>query len=136
VTSGSVLLQAAAGAKGSATLVAGDVALVQSTGEISTQHHASTPLYLGWMQDSLVFRDASLAQVSDELRRWYGVTLRVSDSALAQQHLTNIFYRDPIDRVLQVIGLSIGADVERRGDTAFVRPRHGRRGGGGSARTQ
>ena len=29
---------------------------------------------------------------------------------------------DPIDRVLRMIGLQLGADVERRGDSAIVRP--------------
>jgi len=136
VTSGSVLLQAASGAKNEATLVAGDVALLDGGGQISTQHKAPTRMYLGWMQDSLVFRDASLAQVSDELRRWYGISLRVSDSGLAKKHLTNTFYRDPIDRVLRVIGLSFGADVERRGDTAFVTPSRRVREGEAGPRTQ
>lgn len=121
VTSGSVLLQSMTGGEAGATLREGDVGIVQSNGSITTQHTSSTAPYLAWMRDSLVFRDASLPLVSAELRRWYGVTLRVSDSSLAQRHLTMTFARDPIDRVLQVIGLTLGADVERRGDTAFVR---------------
>ena len=73
------------------------------------------------MRDSLVFRDASLAEVSSDLRRWYGVELRVEDSILASRHLTMTFAGDPLERVLRVIGLGLGADVERHGDTAVVR---------------
>lgn len=121
VTSGSVLLESASLGGAGATLHTGDVGVVQSSGEITTEHARSTAPYLAWMRDSLVFRDASLAVVSAELRRWYGVTLRATDSSLAQRHLTMTFAGDPIDRVLQVIGLTLGADVERHGDTAFVR---------------
>jgi ferric-dicitrate binding protein FerR (iron transport regulator) len=59
--------------------------------------------------------------VSSELRRWYGVELRVEDSALASRHLTMTFSGDPLERVLRVIGLGLGAEIERHGDTAVVR---------------
>jgi hypothetical protein len=32
------------------------------------------------------------------------------------------FAGDSLDRVLRVIGLQLGADVERKGDSAIVRP--------------
>jgi len=122
VTSGSVFLQSAASDSG-ATLRAGDLGLVQSNGQITTQHTGSAEAYLAWMRDSLVFRDAPLSLVSAELRRWYGITLRVTDSSLAQRHLTMTFSRDPIDHVLQIIGLTLGANVDRHFDTAFIRSR-------------
>jgi len=122
VTSGSVSLHSAESDR-DATLRAGDLGLVESNGQITTRHTSSTAEYLAWMRDSLVFRDAPLSLVSAELRRWYGVTVLVTDSSLAERHLTMTFSRDPIDHVLQIIGLTLGADVDRRGDTAFVRSR-------------
>jgi transmembrane sensor len=73
------------------------------------------------MRDSLVFRDAPMSEVRSDLQRWYGIVLRVEDSALARQHLTMTFAGDRVEQVLRVIGLGLGADVERRGDTAIVR---------------
>ena len=102
-------------------LRAGDVGTLRPTGRISVTHDASTAPYLAWMRDSLVFREASLAEVSSDLRRWYGVELRVDDSTLAARHLTMTFSGDPLERVLRVIGLGLGAEVERHGDTAVVR---------------
>ena len=121
VTSGLVRVLSASGRDSGATLGAGDVALVQADGGVAMQRGGSTAAYLAWMRDSLVFRDAPLTQVSAELRRWYGVTLTVPDSSLAKRHLTMTFAGDPVDRVLHVIGLTLGATVERHGDTAFVR---------------
>jgi transmembrane sensor len=122
VTGGSVMLRSSASADSGALLAAGDIGTVQSNGHVVTEHGASTATYLAWMRDSLVFRDAPLTEVSNRLRRWYGVSLRVGDSALARRHLTMTFSGDPLDRVLRVIGLGLGADIERQGDTAIVTP--------------
>jgi transmembrane sensor len=46
----------------------------------------------------------------------------VEDSSLAKRHLTMTIAGDPLDRVLKVIGLQLGADVERKGDSAIYRP--------------
>jgi transmembrane sensor len=121
VTSGSVMLRSAATTDSGVLLAAGDMGIVQQDGRVTSRHLVEAGQYLAWMRDSLVFRDASLAEVSDELRRWYGVVLRVDDSSFAERHLTMTFAGDPLDRVLRVIGLGLGADIERRGDTAFVR---------------
>ena len=120
VTSGSVVLRSATTADSGLLLAAGDVGTVQPDGRVTSRRIAAPGQYLAWMRDSLVFRDASLTEVSEELRRWYGVVLRVEDSKLAERHLTMTFAGDPLDRVLRVIGLGLGADIERRGDTAIV----------------
>jgi ferric-dicitrate binding protein FerR (iron transport regulator) len=93
---------------------------VQPDGKITSRHEGAAGEYLAWMRDSLVFRDASLREVSEELRRWYGVVLRVNDSSLSDRHLTMTFAGDPLDRVMRVIGLGLGADIERHGDTVVV----------------
>jgi transmembrane sensor len=119
VTSGAVAFRARSDS--AAVLHAGDVGTLEPTGSVTVRHDASTASYLAWMRDSLVFREAPLTEVSSELRRWYGVELRVEDSALASRHLTMTFSGDPLERVLRVIGLGLGAEIERHGDTAVVR---------------
>jgi transmembrane sensor len=121
VTSGSVALRSGSSNDSGAVLAAGDVGVVRPDGRVSAQHEASTSLYLAWMRDSLVFREAPIAEVSADLRRWYGIVLRVDDSSMARRHLTMTFAGDPLDRVLRVIGLELGADVEHRGDSAIIR---------------
>ena len=74
------------------------------------------------MRDSLVFREAPISEVSSDLRRWYGIALRVEDTSLRRRHLTMTIAGDPVDRVLRMIGLQLGAVVERRGDSAILRP--------------
>jgi len=121
VTSGSVSVRSSVSKDSGAVLAAGDVGVVQSDGRVRAQHEASTAQYLAWMRDSLVFREAPISEVSSGLRRWYGVSLRVDDTSLARRHLTMTFAGDSLARVLRVIGLQLGADVERKGDSAIVR---------------
>jgi transmembrane sensor len=105
-------------ASDSITLRPGDIGVV-SGGRVAARRGAATPDDLAWLSGRLVFRDAPITEVGADLRRWYGVELRVSDTALLQRHFTGAFAGDPADRVLEVLALALGARVDRRGDTAF-----------------
>lgn len=69
-----------------------------------------------WSRGALVFRNSSLPEVQDALRRWYGIELRVT-GALNERHITAVFEREPVEEVVQVIALALGTTVERRGTT-------------------
>ena len=62
-----------------------------------------------------------LSEVAASLNRWYGIDLQVPDGSLATRHLTATFSGESPERVLDVIRLVLGADIERHGDTAIVR---------------
>ena len=122
VTSGAVSMRAASATSDSVLLHAGDRALLEPDGRIVAQRAGATDDDLAWRAGRLVFRDAPIAQVAADLRRWYGIELRVSDSALAGRHVTASFTSaDPAERVLDVIALALGARVERRADTVILR---------------
>ena len=106
----------------SATLHPGDVGVVSPSGAIQTTRGAATADDLAWTRGRLVFRNAPLSDVAADLRRWYGVELQVTDTGLARRHFTGEFAGEPVARTLDVIALAIGARVELRGDTAYIRP--------------
>jgi transmembrane sensor len=109
----------------SATVVldSGDVGVVGPTGVVSHTADAVTADDVAWMQGRLVFRNASMATMRADLQRWYGVELRVTDTALQRRHFTGSFSGEPVDRVGDVIALALGARAERRGDTLVIRAR-------------
>lgn len=76
-----------------------------------------------WTTGRLVFRDASFAEVSSELRRWYGVELQAADSVMTSRHLTAEFRGEPLDQIIRELALALGAVVDRRGDILVVRSR-------------
>ena len=107
-------------ARDSVVLVRGDVGTLDA-GRVEARRGAATDDDLAWTFGRLVFRNASVAELSADLRRWYGVELRVTDSTLLRRHFTGSFTREQPDRVLEVIALALGARVDRRGDTAYIR---------------
>ena len=80
-----------------------------------------------WTTGRLVFRDASLIRVASELRRWYGFKLGIADSSLRGRTLRAEFEPgQPIDKVLDIISLTLGARIERAGsDSATIHARRG-----------
>lgn len=103
-----------------AVLNARDRAIVDGQGVVSVERSAVSEDDRAWLQGRLIFRDAPIVLVGAELYRWYGVRLRVADSTLANLHLTASFAGEPIDRVLDVIALSLGARVERQANVAVL----------------
>jgi transmembrane sensor len=125
VVSGSVRLRRDSTATGGVLLSAGDRGSIDSTGQARVERNAVRDEDTAWISGRLAFRDAPLSQVAAELERWYGVKILVADSALREQHVTTSFEGESIDQALRILGLTMGASIERRGDSAIVSPMHG-----------
>jgi transmembrane sensor len=123
VTSGSVLLGTAAASDSGTVLRAGDRGVLSPDGQVSAERGGATRDDLAWTAGRLVFANATLAQVADELRRWYGIQLQLADSALAARHFTASFQGEDVQSVLDVIALALDVDIQRSGNTAVVRRR-------------
>jgi transmembrane sensor len=127
VESGSVRLQD--------TLRRSTRALTLTAGQAGTlARHQATPVParpaeadLSWVRGQLIFDNAPLSRVREDLRRWYGLELVLADSALAERHVSARFAGESPAQVLQVLELALGARIERRGDSAWVRPGSARR---------
>ena len=77
---------------------------------------------VAWLRGQLVFDNAPLSRVRDDLRRWYGLELVIPDSSLLSRHVSTQFRPgESSAQVLRVLELALGATIERRGDTAIVR---------------
>jgi transmembrane sensor len=125
VISGSVRLQAK-GSNDAATLSAGDRGTLTSGGTLRAYRKAVLPADSSWTHGVLQFHDASMRRVAGEVRRWFGVDLRVADSSLLSVPLTTtVRGNDPVDQVLRSIALSIGARVERQGNIATLHLNNG-----------
>jgi transmembrane sensor len=120
VDSGTVTIGPATDRDRDTVLNARDRATVDLKGVVVIERSAVSDDDLAWTQGRLVFRDAPLILVGAELYRWYGVRLRVADSSLSNLHLTASFSGEPVDRVLNVIALSLGARIERQGNVAIL----------------
>ena len=121
VTEGRVELRARSSSSTVVVLAAGDRGQLQEDGQLVAERGAALDDDLAWMRGRLVFHEATMAHVRADLQRWYGLELRIEDAALQSRRLTATFDDEPVDRVLQVIALALGADVERQGSVAVLR---------------
>lgn len=106
-------------------LKAGDNGLLGKSGHVIARRGAASDDDIAWTHGRLVFRDAPLGEVISSMHKWYGIELRAPDLSLASRHLTATFAGESADRVLEIIRLALGVDIDRRGDTAIVRPAKG-----------
>jgi transmembrane sensor len=123
VTSGSVsLAQMTTTANAAAEVLRpGDAGTLGADGRTLVERGGTTEPDTAWTHGRLVFREAPVGTVRAELQRWYGIDLQI-DSSFASRHLSMTFEGESVDRVLEVIGLSLGAEVTRQGNTASLKP--------------
>jgi transmembrane sensor len=97
------------------SLEAGDRAVIGPEGGLRVQRAAATADDLAWMNGRLVFHDAPVAQVTADLRRWYGIELRV-DSVLVARHLSVTFERGTVaSDVGQIVAAALGGGLREEG---------------------
>ena len=120
VTHGIVAIGNAASSRPSAVeLHAGDRGTVHA-GKVAVTRGTVSDDALSWTHGQLVYRDTPLAEVQADLKRWYGINLLVTDSALARLTVTMPVQQDSA-RVVSTIAALLGADAEQRGDTVILR---------------
>ena len=120
-TSFSVKTDAAGGvtAPSAVELRAGDRGVV-SAGTVAVTRGGVVPEDMAWTRGQLSYRDASIAEIQSDLKRWYGITLQVADSSLAHLTVTMPAQADSA-RMISTIAALLGADAEQHGDTVILR---------------
>jgi transmembrane sensor len=108
------------GRTGGAELRAGDAGTVGASGGVTARRGSATRDDIAWTTGKLMFREATMARVRDDLRRWYGVTLVVGDRTLAARRLTANFQRENRAQMLDVLTLALGARKLVHGDTVVL----------------
>lgn len=106
-------------------LKAGDNGILKPGGRVIARRGSATDDDIAWLKGRLVFREAPISEIVTSMRKWYGIELQVPDKSLASRHITASFAGESPERVLEVIRLALGAEIERHGDTAVVRSAKG-----------
>ncbi len=116
VSAGSVAIHRGTSADTSIVLKPRDVATVRDASEVTVARDVDVAPFTAFASGRLIFVDAPFADVAEELRRWYGVEVRVTDDALLDRHLTSEFQGESLDEVLRIIGLALDLRFTRSGN--------------------
>lgn len=127
VTSGAVSLSAARGQSSSdgspaVLLRAGAVGRVQRDGIPRLNPAADALTASAWMNEKLIFQNATLAEVAVELGRWFDVTVSIEDATLASRRITAVYSAPSLDGVLDALSTTVHARYTRRGTAISIAP--------------
>lgn len=109
VTEGEVVMS------GAGSLTAGDVGRLTAEGDVSVRRGVNVDALVSWTRGELMFEDAPLGQVLQDLRRWYGVEVRVADSALATLPFTGSLHDATPAQGVALVAATLGLGVTRDG---------------------
>lgn len=73
-----------------------------------------------WVNNKMIFRNTSMAQVITEIENRFGVQIILKDEKLAKKKFTSSFNDENLDQILKVITLSFDASYTREGDKIFI----------------
>lgn len=80
----------------------------------------STVAETQWINNKLVFRDESFAELAIKMERWYDVSIDISDPALKQARLNGIFHTETILQALEALKESIPFRYEQTGNKIII----------------
>jgi transmembrane sensor len=113
VAEGSVAVEPTDRPPASLVLHHGDLAHLDSTGDVKVEHGIAIDQYLAWTEGRLEFVNAPLREVIPELVRWYDLDIRLADSNLATRPLTASLGTESADEMLRLLEASLQVRVER-----------------------
>jgi transmembrane sensor len=122
VAAGAVAVRPDSAAPPGATLRAGDRGTVAGDGMLRVERGVVGSVAPAWTAGRLELHDVALAAAAEELRRWFGLELRVDDATLARRHVTASFEASARPDVGSVIAAILGAQARQRGDTLWIEP--------------
>jgi transmembrane sensor len=91
-------------------------ARADSAGQLARNVGVDTATALAWTAGRLVFASTPMRDVVPELARWYGIDVRLGDSALAERRLSASFTREPVASVLLSVAAAVDARADRSSD--------------------
>lgn len=98
-------------------LRAGDMGRVSITGEATVRRAVDVDTKLSWTSGRLVYADAPLGDVIDDLHRWYGVDAQLADTTTAHLPFTgtlaNVAPNEAVAQVAATMGLLVEVDSQR-----------------------
>lgn len=80
----------------------------------------STVAETQWINNKLVFRDESFAELAVRMERWYDVSIEINDPVLKQARLNGIFEKETIIQALEALRISMPFKYDQNGNNIII----------------
>lgn len=111
-----VVRKGAVAMSGVGRLGAGDVGRLAIDGTASLTHGVAVNSLLGWLDGRLVFHDAPLTSVLDELRRWHDTDVHLADPSLGSLPFTGVLTDASFHSSINLVAATLGLRVRHAGN--------------------
>jgi transmembrane sensor len=102
-------------------LTKGQMSHLSEKGIISPPVNVDISKQLAWINGGLAFENTRLQDVLRSLERRYNITFSISDSSLLTHRLTSNFTKDqPINKILNIIAISVDVKYKHMKDTVVL----------------
>jgi transmembrane sensor len=105
-----------------AVLRRNELGMLANGSTVASVRQVNADVYLGWAKGRLVFDETPLSEVAAQLARWYGVEVRVTDTAHASR-LSATFTNESLSEVLAALAPVLDVRFEREGNAVVIHPR-------------
>ena len=76
--------------------------------------------FIKWTKKTIVFKQATLPEIKNELERWYGVEIYFNNRKLPQKKYTGEFFNESLDRVLERLAYSENFNFTMKDNEVFI----------------
>jgi transmembrane sensor len=80
----------------------------------------STVAEVQWINNKLIFRDETFADLAVKMERWFAVNIEIKDPVLKQARLNGIFQSETILQALEALTISIPFQYEQIGNNIII----------------
>ncbi len=101
-------------------LTAGRMGVLAAGARAPSVHSVDPSLYTGWLTGRLIFDNTSLADVANELSRWYDVQIGFADASLARETFTAKFTAESLSDALKTLTTVLHLRAERAGKRVIL----------------
>jgi len=103
-------------------LLAGDVGRVTAAGTTSVERGVAVDALLAWTAGRLVYADAPLGTVLEDLNYWYGAEVHLADSSNAGLLFTGVLANVTPAEAVEQVAAALGLDIQRRDGRVLLAP--------------
>ncbi len=90
----------------------GEQAVIDTLSQTIFVNNVETDLFTSWINNRLIFKNEPLGNIIQKLERWYNITIKIEDEALAQKRLNATIEYESISEVMELLKITLPLTYE------------------------
>jgi ferric-dicitrate binding protein FerR (iron transport regulator) len=97
----------------------GELSILRAGGQPSEPQAVAVERHLGWMRDDIIFEDAMLYEVLNQIERWYDIEFNLADSTTGLERVSVHIKKKSLADILDLLSVLTGQSYDQRGRIVY-----------------